>query len=336
MKKINGHSKFSALMLWLFTISLSVPAAADLTQRTFSDACSFSVQDKSGTAINEATYFNLGLLSVTATINVTPDGEATALDIGSALPDDELDDSQAIQDIINLARDCDFATYFPVGEYTVSDTIYAMQRVTVHEITEKWEHKRLKANVLIGQKIYDASGNLTDQKPTLKLKVPSGNTTFNDPNNSKPVLWVWSQRRDKINDPVDSSDAVPTDPNATMPHKDPSEPDVSAEQASLSFNQVVKGIDVDLSDTNDNSGAVGIRHAGSQGSTLENVYVNATGAYAGFYNVPGQGGGTYKIKVEGGKHAIYGNDQARYPMIAGAEFINQTDSSILWAGQSNL
>jgi polygalacturonase len=60
--------------------------------------------------------------------------------------------------------------------------------------------------------------------------------------------------------------------------------------------------------------------------------VYAEGAYAGFNNCPGQGGGTYHIEVEGGKYGLVADNNYRFPMIAGSSFTGQTDASIKYTG----
>lgn len=42
-----------------------------------------------------------------------------------AIPDDDIDDTEAIQNTILLARDYNYVTYIPQGEYLISETLNA-------------------------------------------------------------------------------------------------------------------------------------------------------------------------------------------------------------------
>ncbi len=221
-----------------------------------------------------------------------------------AKPDDEIDDTAAIQKAIDDARDQRLVAYFPGGVYLVSDTLMAMQRVAF-DTANRWTQDRRSANALIG-----ASAG---KKPTLKLM--KGSKGFDDPGNPKPLVWIWSQAKDEGRQRGSTS---PRD-----------------EQPNISFNQVFKGIDIDLRGPG-NSGAVGIRHAGSQGSTLESVTIWAEGAYAGVVNPPGQGGGVYDLTINRGRFGVWADHQARYPVFGGLMLIEQDVAAIFWKGQSNL
>jgi hypothetical protein len=97
------------------------------------------------------------------------------------------------------------------------------------------------------------------------------------------------------------------------------------EQANISFNNVFKGIDIDLSG---NPGAIGIRHTGSQGCYMMDCKINAEGALAGLNNCCGQGGGTYNIEVQGGQYGIRLDQECRFPMLASCVFKGQTVSCV--------
>lgn len=228
------------------------------------------------------------------------------LDVTSygALPDDEIDDTTALQRAIDDARDNGLVAFFPGGVYLVSDTLRAVQKVRYDRERDRWMHNRREANAL--------SGSTVGKRPVLKLS--QGAKGFDDPNKPKPLVWIWSQSRDEGRQ---------------------GSPDPDDEQPNISFNQVFKGIDIDVRGSG-NAGAVGIRHAGSQGSTLQDVVIWAHGAFAGIYNPPGQGGGVYKVAVEGGRYGVWADNRARYPVLAGVRFKDQEEAAIFWRGQSNL
>ena len=88
------------------------------------------------------------------------------------------------------------------------------------------------------------------------------------------------------------------------------------------------------------SGAIAIRHPGSQGSSISDVSVNLglgeNQAYSAFDNPPGQGGGLYNVKVVGGQYAVTTNRDVRYPAIVGAEFTDQSIAAVQLSTFSSL
>jgi len=221
-----------------------------------------------------------------------------------ARADDEEDDTAALQKALDTALERGLIAFFPPGRYLVSDTLRLMQPVVPNR-KGRWTQDRRRANALIGS----TRGALP---PVLKLV--DGAKGFDDPGKPKPVLWFWAQPRN-------------TDRAGSKRPED--------EQPNISFNQVFMGIDIDLRGAG-HGGAVGLRHAGSQGSTIEDVTIWAEGAYAGIYNMPGQGGGVYKVRVIGGRFGVWADHRSRYPVMAGIRLEGQTEAAILWKGQSNL
>ena len=220
-----------------------------------------------------------------------------------AIPDDDLDDTAALQAALDAARDRGLVAFFPPGVYLVSDTLKLMQPV-VQDHKRRWKQDRRKANAMVGS---------TQRKPPV-LKLVDNAQGFDDPNNPKPLVWFWAQPR--------NTDMA----GSKLPQH---------EQPNISFNQVFVGIDIDLRGEG-HAGAVGIRHAGSQGSAIENVTVWAGDAYSGFFNIPGQGGGAYNVSVLGGRFGIWADHQSRYPVVAGLRLKDQSEAAIFWKGQSNL
>ena len=62
-----------------------------------------------------------------------------------------------------------------------------------------------------------------------------------------------------------------------------------------------RGIDLDLGG---NPGAIGIDHLGAQGSAVESVRIDATGAYAGRRNNGALGPADYDVEITGGRYAF--------------------------------
>ncbi|MCB9466618.1 MAG: hypothetical protein H6682_23175 [Candidatus Eisenbacteria bacterium] len=143
-------------------------------------------------------------------------------------------------------------------------------------------------------------GSRNGPRPVLLLSPTA--VGYEDPEAPKPLLWIWTQ----------PDGATHEDPNL-------------GEQANISFNQIFRGIDIDV---RAHAGAIGLRFAASQGSSLEEVSILADGAYAGVVNCPGQGGGTHQVEIDGGRYGIVLETVSRFPTIVASTFHNQTDAAI--------
>jgi hypothetical protein len=195
-----------------------------------------------------------------------------------------------IKNAVNAARDYQLVCYFPSGTYLVDDTICCMMKA--YQATNGvWHIERYNPCLLAG----DPSG-----RP--KIQLADGAQGYSDPAHPKPVVWYWAE-------PCDGDNAGSPNPTHS--------------QDNICFNQQFRGIDIDLG--NNNPGACGIRFFGAQGSTVEDVSITADGAFAGLYNSVGQGGGTYNLKVTGGKYAVY-LDPTKFCLMAGCTFSGQTDA----------
>lgn len=188
------------------------------------------------------------------------------------------------------ARDYQLVCYFPSGTYLVDDTLTGMMKTRKLQASAKVQYSDIRYPItLVGAR---------DSMPVIKLTGAGNNYT--NASNPVPLIWMWSQNGRNL---------------STNPHD---------EQSNIFYNSTLKNFVIDIRGY---AGAEGLRFSGAQGCTIENVTVLAEGAYSGFHGAVGQGGGTYNIKVIGGKHAfVYDNGrQQKYAIIAGASFINQTE-----------
>jgi len=232
--------------------------------------------------------------------------------------DGSTDDTLAIQRAVNEARDSRVAVFFPAGTYLVSDTIECVQGVVDPESTgpfactynERWNQREF-ANILIGP----GAGN----RATIKLV--SGAEGFQTNDNPKPVLHVWSRGNAKPYSP-------PADKN----------------QLDININQSVSNIDLDLTGSS-NPKAIGIDMAGAQGTSMSRMTIKAQGAYAGIKGLPGPGGSTADVTINGGKYGIYaylsgagdGNDlQGLSPLLHHCTINNSVLESIRWNGSGTM
>lgn len=116
------------------------------------------------------------------------------------------------------------------------------------------------------------------------------------------------------------------------------EPNGVFNDVNQNFYSMLRGIDVDCSGR---QGAVGVQLDSAQDSSVENVRVIATGAFAGFYGLPSRAAGAINIEAEGGQYGIYhiaegappnGLNSAAGTVVAGAILKNQTVSAVYYNG----
>ena len=222
-------------------------------------------------------------------------------------PTGEKDSTKAVQQAVNDARDYQYVCFFPEGTYLISETISCEQPVykldrPLHADgqTQNYWGDRDRPCILVGS----AKG----RRPVIRLAPDAKG--FDDSAKPQPAIHIWAQTRDD--------------------EKGKNEPIWGKEQPNISFNQMFRGIDIDV---RGHAGAIGIRHAGSQGSTIEDVTIQAEGAFAGMENCSGQGGGTYNVAVLGGRYGLRAFIECRFPMLAGCVFKGQTAAAVSYAGR---
>ena len=225
-------------------------------------------------------------------------------------PTGQKDSTSAIQRAVNDARKHQLVTFFPHqkngkrGIYLVSDTIDCRMRSYAGY---DYAHK---SNILIGS----TKGSM---RPLIRVK--SGSQNFSNISDPQPVFWFWSQ-------------AGHWEPKKYQHSNNPLDNDQD-----ISFNQMIRGIDIDLGG---NPGAIGIKNPGAQGQTIENVTIHAEGAFAGLGNLAGLGSAEYDVTVIGGRYAIYIDTTKRTlskyngkVSLIGCKFINQKESVIRIVGR---
>lgn len=223
------------------------------------------------------------------------------------------DATAAIQQALKDARDARMVCFLPAGRYLVSKTVTGIQG------TVEWDNWPFEGfadpwlqyasfeypNVLMGP----SSG----KRATLVLadNCPG----FGSPENPTPVVHFW----------------------ARMEY---GEVDKSKPQPNINFNQKIISIDFELG--KGNPGAIAINHQGAEGSTIENVRINATDAFAGVQNAPGSGGAIFDVAVTGGRYGFYFRNNLRFrgsqpsPLVASVRLIGQTEEAILFDGRGPL
>ncbi len=223
-------------------------------------------------------------------------------------PTGKQDSTDAIQRAVSDARDAQLVTYLPAGRYLVSDTIEGVMG------TVKWDHWPYAGQsdpwVAFASFNYPCVivGPSEGARATIVLADHAAG--FHDPKKPKPVIHFWARRE-------------------TGPAPVPNE-----SQPSINFNQKVLSVDFDLG--RGNPGAAAIDHRGAEGSTIEDVSVQATGAFAGILSIPGSGGASHAIRVTGGRFGLYLTGTQPSPLVSDVVLREQTEASVYYGGRGSL
>jgi hypothetical protein len=223
-------------------------------------------------------------------------------------PTGKQDATAAIQRAVNDARDAQLVTYLPAGRYLVTDTIVGVQG------TVKWDqwHHAGWSDPWVAYASFDypcvIAGPPGGARATIVLA--DGATGFQDAKKPKAVVYLWARRE---------SGPEP-------------EPDIS--QPSINFNQKIQSVDFELG--SGNSGAVAIRHTGSEGSTIEDISVRADGAFAAIDTAPGNGGAIHGLRVRGGRYGLYLPNSQLSPLVSDVALTGQTEAAIFYRGRGPL
>ena len=223
-------------------------------------------------------------------------------------PNGQKDATAALQRALDDARDARLVAYLPAGRYLVTDTIQGVVG------TVKWDHWPYEGwsdpwvafasfnypCVMVGA----ASGG----RATLVLA--DGSPGFGDPTNPKPVLYFWAR-----------AESGP-------------EPQPDVPQSNINFNQKILSLDFELGAGN--AGAIAIDHRGAEGSTIEDVSIRATGAFAGIRHAPGSGGAVHGIRVQGGRFGLYLPGSQPSPLVSDLTLHDQTEAAIFYRGRGPL
>lgn len=231
----------------------------------------------------------------------------------SADPTGRRDATAALRQAVKDARDARLIAHLPAGRYLVSDTIEGVQGEVA------WDHWPYEgaADAWVATASFEypcvLRGPATGGRAVLVLANEAAG--FADPAKPKPVVHLWARAWD--------------------------EAFVGRDQPSINFNQMI--VDVDFELGRGNPGAVAIRHQGAEGSVIEDVTIDATGAFAGVQTAPGSGGGIHGVTVRGGRYGFYVREPGSStrgsqpsPVMSGVRLEGQTEEAILYDGRGPL
>lgn len=191
----------------------------------------------------------------------------------NADPSGKNDSTKAIQSAVDFSRDHQMACFFPPGTYRISDTIVCRNTLEVRgngRILNTTAHPC----ILIG------TGR--DPKMRARLLLAPNSPGFNDPEKRKIVIHFLSSSCPKI---------------GLKAYNDPERP-----LAASQYNQSFRDIDIIIGESN--PGAVGIRMQAAEGSSVQNVTIDATHGHTGMLGASGSGGSHHAITVIGGRIGI--------------------------------
>lgn len=217
-----------------------------------------------------------------------------------AVGDNINDDTAAIQTAINAANPLRRVVYFHPGTYLVTKTLTVKQEIYK---TNSNDSDGRYGNMLVGS----YCGN---NKPTIRLKdnVATNSDFQTVAANPYPVIAMWRLRPPES----DAGRLIPTP--------------IEKSENSRDWHQIIRNLKIVVGA---NPGAVGIRHRGAEGSSEQEVTIDATGAFAGMYHINSSGGYGYNIKIIGGQYGLFvPAAQGGSPLIVGLTLSGQQQAPI--------
>jgi len=195
---------------------------------------------------------------------------------------------------------------FPAGTYIISDSLKCYR-------WQLWNVIKNKANNNDPNSCHTLWGSsVSTNRPILKLATNA--PLFDSAGAPRPMISFRNFRA------LNLDGIVPIEP--LHPMRDPSNFD---DWPSSLFYDDLRGIDFDCAG---HAGAVGIFFTAAQTATLENVRVDATGAHAGIWGVPGRNSGGMNLEVEGGEIGIIIDGSTAETMLSGIRLFNQTQTAL--------
>ncbi|MCI0539466.1 MAG: hypothetical protein L0Z50_30010, partial [Verrucomicrobiales bacterium] len=237
----------------------------------------------------------------------------------NADPNGIIDATTALQSAANAARDNHLVMFLPAGTYLVSDTI---------------------KGILQFEKVDDnGDGVINSQDDPLDCAAPTRAQTKRE----FPTQILGSRLGAGVTIRLKDNASGFGNANSPKPVFDFfAECGGVRRPSSESYNHTLRHVRIFIGA--DNDGAVGVSMGTAQGGLLEDVKVESVAGapfFAGAYNVPGQGGGSYNFEVIGGQYGIYitdvtkdpvteveNNEASRFVVMAGCRFEGQSVAGV--------
>ncbi len=217
------------------------------------------------------------------------------------------DSTAGIQQAIDDAYAQQKTVFFPSGTYLISDTLKCYR----WQLWNPWSNKAENPDKDFCHAVWGSA--LSSNRPVLKLAANA--VGFTNANSPRPMMSI---RNFKAQNSSATSPIAPSNPMAEPPN--------FVDAANNLFIDDLRGIDFDC---NGNPGAIGFYYPAAQSATVEDVRIDATGAYAGIWGLPGRDAGGMNIEVEGGRFGIIIRESMGGTMLSGIRLFNQTESSLV-------
>ena len=242
-------------------------------------------------AAREDPRFALGYLVVTHYPGVRSDGTG--------------DCTCGLQQAIDDAYANRLAVLFPPGRYVISDTLKCYKWQPWNAKKGKRQNPPWNNHVLIGCA-------RAGMRPTIKLarRAP----LFDDPEQPRPMVAFRNFMARGPDSPPPSEPAHPL-----------GLPRGYADGTANLFGEELRNINFDCSG---HPGAIAVAFAAAQNSSVENVAIDAEGAYAGFLGLPGRNGGAGNIEVRGGRFGLLLLGSMAGTVVVGATLVGQEQSAV--------
>ena len=216
-----------------------------------------------------------------------------------------------LQAAVDYAWNHTLVTYFPSGSYLISDTIKCFETFYWHTEDNNTWPSRFTPHVLVGQHpgsstaAAAAAAAAAGRRPRIVLRANSPG--FGDPSALKNIVHFT---------------AISFDPNNTQ------SPKLGEEQTNVNFNQLFRGIDIEVQ--KGNPGAVGIFHQAAQGSSVQDCTMYMGDGHTGLAGGAGSGGSHAGVTVVGGQIGLDLSQSQPAPTVTGMTLINQTQHAIVY------
>lgn len=208
------------------------------------------------------------------------------------------DSTRAIQEAVNLSIVSQMVCYFPPGTYKISDTLSCI----------KPAYRRRNGAVVSGKNFSAILvGSAADPARRARIVLAPNSKGFSDEAAPKYVIHMWAP-------------AFKTEPYQA--------------QSNINYNQMFVNIDVEIGAGN--SGAIAVRNRAAQGSSVQNVTIDATHGFKGLEGGAGSGGSHHNITVIGGKIGVDLLQAQPAATLSGLTLINQTYRALVYGGAQTL
>ncbi|HBE02383.1 MAG: hypothetical protein A2096_07490 [Spirochaetes bacterium GWF1_41_5] len=210
------------------------------------------------------------------------------------------DSTKALQQAIEFACVNQMVCFFPAGIYLVSDTLSCTEPLYLRQNGKTGAAGNFP-NVLMG--------TVKSPKERAVIKLAPSAPGFNDPSRPKYIIhfWVRSQQGMEAEYPPSGNS---------------------------SYSQMLINIDIEISEKN--PGAVGVRMRAAQGSSIQDVIINAGYGLKGLEAGAGSGGSHHHVTVIGGEIGADLTEAQPAPTISGFTLIGQRKTALVYSGMETL